>query len=78
MFIVNKKGLALIKQVNELYELANELGISINWDDTEDDSLACVSDCLNIIPKSGIEDQEEFDLDIGGDWEACLPYLTQI
>jgi hypothetical protein len=78
MFIVNLQGLTLINQVNDFYVWADTFGVPINDDDLRDDSLACISGCLSCILENGVNSKEEFDLNIGGSWEACLPYLTQI
>lgn len=77
MFVVNRIGLALINQVEEFYQLADLLGAPINGDDIYDDSLIHISGCLShILSEKGIT-EDDFNKIGLGNWELCLPYLTQ-
>jgi hypothetical protein len=74
---VNKNGLALIEKVNKFYDNATELGVFINDDDHDVDSLIFIGNCLSYIvsTEDGI-DSDEFFEKVGMELdERYLPYL---
>lgn len=76
LLTVNEKGLALIKDVNDLYNHAAELGVTIDDDNYDDDSLTFIGGCLSYIASEGGIFQNEFLEKVGADLdERFLPYL---
>lgn len=78
MFVVNKKGLALIKKVNELFTVCNELGIVIDYTKSATSLLNTNGHLVYILSEKGIT-RKKFNKVVGGEysWEACLPYLKE-
>jgi hypothetical protein len=76
LLTVNEKGLALIEDVNNLFNHAAELGVSINEDVYDDHSLIGISNCLSYIVSEGGVFQDEFLEKVGVNLdEHYLPYL---
>lgn len=78
---INSKGRELIKMVLGFYNMADMLGVYVDDDMTEDDSLAGIANTLNSFAELGFEDsitEDEFDKHIGGNFNDCLPYLEEI
>jgi len=76
LLTVNEKGLALIEDVDNLFNHAAELGVSINEDVYDDHSLIGISNCLSYIVSEGGVLRDEFLEKVGTNLdEHYLPYL---
>jgi hypothetical protein len=76
LLTVNEKGLALIEDVNNFYSHAAELGVTIDDDNYDYDSLLSIGSCLSYIVSEGGIFQNEFLEKVGADLdERFLPYL---
>jgi hypothetical protein len=80
IYKVNDAGLVLIGKLNDAFKLIDELGIFVDHDEIEDNSLWGIATSLDVINdcfKNSISEEKIINK-IGCDVEPLLPYLDVV